>query len=311
MPATLRGGIVVIGNFDGLHPGHQAILAQAHQLARQHQTHVLVMTFEPHPMRVLRPDAPFHALMPTHLKLRGLNALGVSVVLAQRFNMAFSTLSAEAFIRDVLVGALGARAVVTGEGFVFGHGRSGSDATLRTAALSGAFDYVAVPLQTAGEERYASRGVRAAILSGAWADVHRLLGRPYGWMGTVIHGEKRGRTIGFPTANLMPPPVLWPAYGVYVVRAWDVAQPIPMDGVANWGVRPSFGVHKPLLEVHLPGREIDLYGRRLYVEWIAPIRAEQHFDGIEALCRQISQDCKTAQQILTERAPAVWPCAAA
>lgn len=310
VPGSLRGSVLAIGNFDGLHPGHLAIIERARERACQLGVPLAVMSFYPHPVRKFRGKDIHQQLMSVHVLLRRLRALGVDLALVQRFSDAFCHLKADCFVHEVLQGALAVRAVVTGQGFVFGHQRSGSEATLRAMQEAGMFEYHALPPVTMADgQAYASSAARKAVTAGEMQAAQQVLGREYGWMGRVIHGHKRGRTIGFPTANLMPPPGLRPPFGVYAVRVWDADLPKPeaMDGVANWGVRPSFGVHNPILEVHLPDRDIDLYGRRLYVEWVRKLRPEQRFENTQQLCQQIQLDCQQARQLLATHPVAAWP----
>ena len=298
-PDALKGGVVVIGNFDGLHRGHIAVLEQAREKAKTLNAPFVVLTFEPHPRRLFQPDSPELRLMSFADKARTLKALGVDAILAQRFNRAFSQLDAPAFMQQVLVDALGAQSVLTGEDFIFGHQRSGhAESLMQFSKAQQAFSYLPIsPVGNQDEGKFSSSKIREHLRQGEMRHVCAMLGRPYRWCRTVIHGDARGRTIGFPTANMLPPPLLLPRYGVYAVRGqWEgMAQ---AQGVANLGVRPSVDGERCLLEVHWFDVDADLYGQELCVEFIEHLRDEQHFDGIEALKDQIAQDCAQAKDAL-------------
>lgn len=300
VPAQLRGGVVAIGNFDGLHLGHMAVIDQMKQIAKATNGPTAIMTFEPHPRRYFNPNKQRSRVIPFHHKVRLLKAVGIDLVLAQRFNQSFSQLPAHDFVERVLIGALGARHVVTGDDFIFGYKRSGNVELLHDYANQGAFGYTAIEAVGEGQNGYSSSIIRQHIAAGEVGRAAAILGRPYDWIGRVVHGDKRGRTIGFPTANMVPVPVLLPQFGVYAVRAqlYDVPNAPMMPGVANLGTRPTVDGECPLLEVHLFDNEIDLYSKRLRVEFTSFIRPEQRFEGIDALQAQITQDCQNARKLL-------------
>lgn len=298
-PASLKGGVVVIGNFDGLHRGHLAVLEQAKQQSEDLAVPLIVMTFEPHPRRLFQPEAPELRLQSFSQKARQLKALGVDAILAQRFTRDFSQLAASAFMQQVLIGGLAAQCVMTGEDFIFGHQRSGHSDTLAAfAQKTGLFHYMPVaPVGNAGEGKFSSSKIREHLRQGEILHVNAMLGRPYTWQGRVIHGHKRGREMGFPTANIAPPAVMLPRFGVYAVRgSWDDMRGV--CGVANIGIRPTLGEDCPLLEIHWFDCQDDLYGKQITVEWIAFLREEHRFDGLDALKAQIAQDCVQAKEIL-------------
>jgi len=295
------GAVLAIGNFDGIHLGHQAIVAAACAQAELLGVRPALMTFEPHPRRYFQPEKQTLRLMPFHDKVRLLGEYGIECLIAQRFNAAFASLDAAAFIREVLIDGLGVSHVVTGEDFVFGRARSGDAGTLQQAAQdTGAFGYTALSLVgDAAQARYSSSAARGAIAHGEMEEAARILGRPYGWSSRVVHGDQRGRGLGFPTANLLPPPVLLPPVGVYAVRVQLDSAPEHMNGVANLGYRPTVGGTHLRLEIHLFDREMDLYSKRLRVEFWKFIRPEQTFEGTAALQQQITRDCQEARTVLS------------
>lgn len=291
-----QGAVVGIGNFDGVHLGHQRIIAQVVMQAKQRQCPAVILTFEPPPNQLFKPENGSQRIMSVRQKIQMLADLGIDWVIAQRFNRAFAALEAPEFIDAYLVQRLKAKAVITGSEFCFGAKRGGNAALL---AASDAFEYEPVmPLMQQGDSKLSSSQIRSAIEQGDMQQVAQALGRPYRWSARVGHGDKRGRTIGFPTANLHPPRLLLPRFGVYAVRACVTGTHLWMPAVANMGVRPTFGRHTPLLEVHVLAHEMDLYGKRLEVEFINYLREEQRFDGIEALKSQLQRDCEQAQEVM-------------
>jgi riboflavin kinase/FMN adenylyltransferase len=295
-PEHLRGGVVAIGNFDGLHAGHFALLHRLKAAAKTLGVPAILLTFEPHPRRYFQAQAPDLRLMSFAEKARKLKAFGIDAILAQRFNAAFSGLSAETFIQDVLAGALKARKVLTGDDFIFGHQRGGNAVMLRNTKE---FDYDTIaPVGNAGEGKFSSSKIREHLRQGEMALAANILGRPYGWPARpVLHGDKRGRTIGFPTANLLPPRLLLPRHGVYAVRAhWGDTS---AQGVANLGQRPTVNGQRVQLEVHLFDRDEALYGQKMAVDFVAHLRDEQRFDGLDALKAQIAHDSARAREALT------------
>lgn len=297
-PAHWQHGVVAIGNFDGLHLGHQAVIAQLMRAADAADAPPIILCFEPHPRRFFQPGSPRLRLMRLAEKVRQLEKMGVQAMLVQRFNRAFSELSAEAFIREVLVAAMQARIVMTGEDFMFGHRRTGNAQLLaQYAEQTGAFRYHPVaPVGNTGEGKYSSSKVREHLRQGEIALAAAMLGRPYRLCGRVIHGDQRGRTIGFPTANILPPPVLLPRLGVYAVRGEYCGK--PLAGVANLGCRPTVKGERIQLEVHWFDFNADLYGETLCVELVAHLRDEQRFDNLEVLKAQIAQDVQAARELL-------------
>jgi riboflavin kinase/FMN adenylyltransferase len=306
LPATLQGAAVAIGNFDGVHRGHQAVIAEAGQLAHAHGRPWAVLTFEPHPRNLFRPNDPPFRLTLLRAKARFIAEMGVDFMVALRFDRAFSSLSADEFIRHVLVEGFRAGQVVAGYDFVFGKGRAGNCELLLRAGRALGFDVTAVHAvrDEAGEVLSSSRA-RDALRRGDAAGACTILGRAPEIEGRVMRGDKRGRTLGFPTANISLRDHLRPAGGVYAVRAaiedenGDEGEILWRDGVANIGRRPTFGGEVEVLEVFLFDFAGDLYGRRLRVRLIEHLRHERRFDGIDSLRAQIAEDSLRARRILT------------
>lgn len=303
LPAAVRGGVVALGNFDGVHLGHQAVIGRALDLAKRLGAPAGVMTFEPHPRSVFSPDQPPFRLTPFRIKARLIEALSVDFLLMQHFDKAFAAHTAEDFIEEVLIKGLGVRAVVVGYDFCFGKGRAGSVEMLRGRSD---FETVSVDAQGGADgQTYSSNLIRQSLLDGKPDIAARLLGRPWEIEGRVETGDQRGRTIGFPTANLHLGDYMRPAIGVYAVRAGidQGADTIWHDGVANLGRRPTFEKQDVILEAHLFDFDGDLYGRHLRVALSGYIRAERKFDGLPALKAQIAEDCDTARALLSEVPP--------
>ena len=304
MPPELKGGVLSLGNFDGLHLGHQSVLKTAVDLARARGVPAGVMTFEPHPRLFFKPDQEPFLLSPFRIKARLIAALGLDYLFVQTFDREFSQRSAENFVEDILVGGLGVSQIVVGTDYVFGHQRKGNITLLQMLAAKHGFGVTSVgELSASGGARYSSTNVRNLLKDGRPADAASLLGRFWEIEGRVEHGDQRGRTIGFPTANLPYRDYLHPKKGVYAVRAGidHGAETVWHDGVANFGNRPTFDKTDTLLEVHLVDFNADLYTRHLRVALIDYIRPEQKFDGIEALKAQITKDSETARTLLAAR----------
>lgn len=286
---------VAIGNFDGVHRGHVAVIAAMRQAAEETGATPTVLTFEPHPRRFFAPTTPAFRITRLRDKLARLEQAGVAQVVMPRFNSAFATMPAEAFLEEVLHRQLGAKAVVTGENFAFGHQRRGDSALLRAWGAARGVTIITVPPVQVGGEICSSSTIRHALKAGEVARASTLLGYPYMLTGRVIHGAARGRTIGFPTANIaLPPDLLLPAHGVYAVRATIEGQVV--SGVANLGIRPTVSVdNRPSLEVHLFDFMQEIYGKMLEVQLVDKLRDEMKFAGIEALQKQIATDCEHAR----------------
>lgn len=296
MPPEWKGGVVALGNFDGVHRGHQALLAQAQKPAGALGAPLLALTFEPHPRGFFVPDTGPFRLTLAPAKTRLLAEHGVQAVLAQHFDAAFAALPAEAFVGDVLLRGLGARHVVCGYDFTFGARRSGNVERLRAEGKARGFGVTVLdPVMREGEI-YSSTRIREALRAGMVSEAAQLLGHPWEIEGTVELGDQRGRTIGFPTANVDLGQHLRPRFGVYAVRA--LVDGVWRDGVANLGRRPTFGKLKENFEVHLFDFAGDLYGKTLRVTMVDFIRPEMKFEGLDQLKAQIAADGEAARRIL-------------
>jgi riboflavin kinase / FMN adenylyltransferase len=300
----LLGAVVAIGNFDGVHRGHQAVVAAALERARGLKRPAAAVTFEPHPRRVLRPDEPLFRLTQAEAKLRLLAATGLDGVLVMTFDKALAALSAETFITKVLVERLALAGATIGFDFHFGKNRAGSPAFLAEMGRRLGFPVdVMPPLEDEGRP-VSSSVIRTALAAGRVVEAAELLGYPWFVTATVIHGDKRGRDLGYPTANMRLDPACGLKHGIYAVRVGLDGR--VYDGVANFGRRPTFGDGAPLLEVHLFDFSDELYGRTLDVAFIGWIRAELRFDGIEELIRHMDDDSRLARAVLA-RAGDVFP----
>jgi riboflavin kinase/FMN adenylyltransferase len=304
VPAHLRGGVVALGNFDGFHVGHQAVVGRALALAREKGVPALVATFDPHPARFFRPDAPPFLLTSIAQRFDLFEAIGMDGALAFPFDRAMAALGPERFIAEWLVDRLGATALVTGDDFTFGRDRAGNTAMLAHLARDRGMRAETIPAVEADGAIASSTRIREHLRAGEMAAAERLLTRPYTIAATVQHGDKLGRVIGYPTANLALGDYLRSAYGVYAVRG-RLADGRIFDGAANLGVRPQFDPPKELLEPYFFDFAEDLYGQSIEVELVEFLRPEAKFDGLDALTAQIGADCDQARQILAARASAL------
>lgn len=297
IPAHLRGSVMALGNFDGFHAGHQAVVGRAIERARAEGRPAIVATFDPHPVRLFRPDTPWFRLTTLDQRQALFAAAGADAMLVFAFTPAMAAMSAEEFA-TYLVRDMGAAGVVTGQDFTFGKAKSGSAATL--AELGAALGMIAeaVPAVTdATGEVVSSSRIRDALIAGDCAAATRLLTRPFAVQGIVQHGDKLGRTIGFPTANIDMGHYLRPAYGIYAVRGL-LPDGRVLDGAANLGIRPSFDPPKELLEPHFFDFAESLYDQQIEVQMIHYLRPEAKYEGLDPLIAQIAQDCADARQIL-------------
>ncbi len=301
LPPEARGAVVAIGNFDGVHLGHRALLAEGLRLAEGLDAPLGILTFEPHPRSVFRPQDPPFRLTPLRAKTHALEALGVAHLYVLHFDTAFAAETAEAFVRKILVEGLAARHVVVGQDFRFGHKRLGDAALLEALGRDFGFGVSALaPIAAEDGVIFSSSTIRRCLRDGQPAEAARLLGRPWQIEGRVEQGDERGRALGFPTANLGIDDYLVPALGVYAVRVMidEAEDGAWQTGVANLGRRPTVDGSRILLEVHLFDFAGDLYGRHLRVQLIDFLRREKKFDGLEGLRAQIAEDCRQARAIL-------------
>lgn len=297
LPVSARGATVAMGNFDGVHLGHRAVIEAA---ARAADAPLGIITFEPHPREVFRPEgAPFR-LMNAEARANRLARLGVQHLYELPFGPVLSGLTPDSFARDVLVDGLGVRHVTVGADFCFGKERAGNVQTLTDLGRQMGFGVTAVPLLGAGDAEYSSTAIRKALAEGRTRDAERMLGHWHRIEGEVIHGNKRGRDFGWPTANMRMEGLHLPRLGVYAVLVDVLTGPdrLSCRGVASLGVRPMFGRNAPNLEVHLFDFQGDLYGQHLSVALVEFLRDEEKFDSVETLIAQIQADADQARAIL-------------
>ncbi len=291
-----RGGVVALGNFDGFHAGHQAVVGRAIAIAKATGKPALVATFDPHPVRFFKPDVEPFRLTSLDQRQRLFGAAGADAMIVFPFNAELAALTAEQFVAQRLAGLSG---VVTGEDFTFGKARGGNVAILaELGARFGLKTEAVAPINEAGEIISSSR-IREAIKAGDCATATRLLTRPFAIEGVVQHGDKVGRTIGFPTANIALGSYLRPRYGIYAVKE-RLADGRVLDGAANVGIRPQFDPPKELLEPYFFDFDEDIYGQMIEVEFHAFLRGEAKFDSLQALTEQMAKDCDQARGILKD-----------
>ena len=296
VPPDARGATVALGNFDGVHLGHASVIRAAH--AARPDAPLAVLTFEPHPREIFRPDDPPFRLTLSAERADALAALGVNLLYELPFNHEFSLMPAEAFVTDVLHRGLGAQHLVSGQDFAFGHRRGGDTPYLARKAEALGMGLTLVPPVTDAQGPLSSTRIRRALQDGYPERATADLGRPWAIRGFVSHGDKRGRTIGFPTANVPLGRHLEPARGVYAVTV-RLADGVCHKGVANIGRRPTVNAGlESRLEVNLFDFSGDLYGQDITVALHAYIRAEEKFSGLEALKAQIVRDAETARRLL-------------
>ena len=297
VPSRLRGGIVALGNFDGFHKGHQAVVGRAVERARAEGRPALVATFDPHPVRYFRPDTPPFRLTSLNQRERLFADAGADAMIVFPFNATLASLTAEQFVVERLAGVAG---VVTGEDFTFGKGRGGNVDVLAELGSRHGFVAEAVAPVDDGIEAVSSSRIRDALQAGDCETATRLLTRPFAVEGVVQHGDKNGRKLGFPTANIDMASYLRPLYGIYAVRG-RLPDGTMRDGVANLGIRPTFDPPKELLEPFLFDFSGDLYGQTIEVEFHAFIRAEAKFDTLDALVSRMEHDSEIARSLLADR----------
>ncbi|GLQ78339.1 riboflavin biosynthesis protein [Mesorhizobium huakuii] len=299
LPADLRGGVVAIGNFDGVHRGHQAVLERALAEAVRRDVPALVLSFEPHPRKVFRPDLPLFVLTPPPMKARLLSLLGFAALVEQPFTRDFAALSAEAFVTDVLERTLGITHAVTGFDFHFGKDRQGGPAYLMAAGERHGFGVTLVDaFRDEGAEVVSSSRIRALLCDGGVAEAAGLLGYRFTVESEVVGGQQLGRTLGFPTANMRLPAEATLKEGIYAVR-FRRADGTLHDGVASFGRRPTVDDNgAPLLETFVFDFSGDLYGETCEVSFFGFLRSETKFDGLDALVVQMKRDEAEARALL-------------
>lgn len=298
-PQSSRGAVVALGNFDGVHLGHREILTQCIASARAYGVPAAVMTFEPHPREFFSKSRNRLRLCGFRRKIEIMERLGIETLFLVRFNQAFSSLSAEAFVDDVLHRQLAVKHVVTGYNFAFGKARLGDTDFLSLRGHHLGFGYTACPpVEDADAQVISSSAIRQLLSEGNIRKATALLGAPYCIEGRVRKGEQRGRTLGFPTANIALNRLFKPRLGVYAVRVTFEGESQAYEGVANIGIKPTFSGNEALLEVHIFDMNRDLYGVCVRVECVEFIRDERRFESVEALKEQIAHDCQHAKERL-------------
>ncbi len=299
LPDALKGGVVAIGNFDGVHRGHQSVLKRALEIARERGVPALVLTFEPHPRTVFKPDRPVFRLTPAPMRARLLEALGFNAVIEYPFDRAFSQRSADEFVHSILIDWLHASEVVTGFDFHFGHDRQGGPAFLMNAGSHYGFGVTLIDaFRDENTEVISSSRIRALLAEGDVAQAAGLLGYRYTVEAPVIGGEKLGRTLGFPTANMQLPAEVSLRAGIYAVR-FRTTDGVIRDAVASYGRRPTVMDNgAPLLETFVFDFSGDLYGQICSVSFFGYLRPELKFDGLDPLVAQIRKDEDEARALL-------------
>ncbi len=299
VPDACKGAMVAIGNFDGVHRGHQALIAQARALADERAAPLGILAFEPHPQEFFRPSPESFRLTPFRTKARLLAQNGVDLLFALPFDAQMAAKSAQDFVLDVLIEGLGVGCVMVGSDFQFGKGRAGNATVLAYMGEMEDFGvHIIEPVLENGSEKISSTHIRAALKAGKPEEAAKLLGHFWSVEARVEHGDARGRTIGVPTANMRLVDCLHPAFGVYAVRAtlYEDDKPVSRhDGVANFGIRPMYESKEPLLETYLFDFSGDLYGKHLAVEFVHYIRGEAKLEGLDALKVQIAKDSHAAR----------------
>ena len=299
VPGALRGAVIALGNFDGFHRGHQAVAGEAIGWAKAEGRPSIIATFDPHPVRHFRPDVPPFRLTTLEQRQELYLAAGATAMLVFHFDAALAGTSAEDFIRAILLDRFGAHGVVTGGDFTFGRGAKGNVELLRTLGSElGLQSRVVEPVANGGEVVSSSR-IRQALRDGDPQLAARLLTRPFAIRGIVEHGDKRGRTIGYPTANVTIDNYLRPKYGIYAVTGRLLATGQVLHGAANIGIRPQFEPPKELLEPYFFDFSGDLYGQEIEVAFHHFLRGEAKFDSLEALIAQMDKDCAEARRLLS------------
>ncbi|GAA3786646.1 bifunctional riboflavin kinase/FAD synthetase [Qipengyuania pelagi] len=298
VPESLRGAIIALGNFDGFHLGHQAVAKEAIDWARSEGRPAIIATFDPHPVRFFRPDVPPFRLTTLEQRQELYLAAGATAMLVFHFDGELAGTSAEDFITQVLLDRLGAHGVVSGEDFTFGQGAKGNVALLQGfGAEHGLMSRTVGAVIDDGRAISSSR-VREALREGDPEEAARLLTRPFAVRGVVQHGDKRGREIGYPTANLTLETYLRPKYGIYAVTGRILATGQELKGAANVGMRPQFEPPKELLEPYFFDFAGDLYGQEIEVAFHHFLRGEAKFDTLDELTEQMARDCDEARRLL-------------
>jgi riboflavin kinase/FMN adenylyltransferase len=297
VPAALRGAVVAIGNFDGVHRGHRHLIGIAEEEAHRAGRPAAVLTFEPHPQAFFWPDVPHFRLTPDPVKLAVLERIGLDGVFVRHFDAALAAMSAADFVQNLITRELGVAGVVAGHDFHFGRRREGTPAVLESLCAEAGLSCTIVSAVEEAGEPVSSSAIRSALSEGDVSRANHLLGYRWFVAGEVRHGDKRGRTLGFPTANIALDPACGLRHGIYAVRAALGGGEV-REGVASFGRRPTFDDGAPLLETYLFDFAGDLYARSLEVEFVAFIRSEERFASAEALVLRMNEDAREARAML-------------
>ncbi|WP_095012433.1 bifunctional riboflavin kinase/FAD synthetase [Tsuneonella mangrovi] len=301
LPEPLRGAVIALGNFDGFHLGHQAVAGEAIRWAHAEGRPSIIATFDPHPVRYFKPDVPPFRLTTLEQRQELYLAAGATAMLVFHFDAELANTTAEDFVKVLLAERLGAAGVVTGEDFTFGKGRAGNRQRLVELGAECGIEARAVPPVMDSGAPVSSSRVREALQAGDCETASRLLTRPFAIRGVVGHGDKRGREIGYPTANLTIESYLRPRFGIYAVTGKVLATGQELLGAANIGVRPTFDPPKELLEPYFFDFSGDLYGQEIEVGFHRFLRPEAKFDSLDDLIAQMDKDCDEAREALSAR----------
>jgi riboflavin kinase / FMN adenylyltransferase len=299
MPETLMHPVVAIGNFDGMHWGHRQLIDQAIAMASRTATPAAILTFEPHPRSFFQANKPFFRLTSPEQKARLAETFGLNGLITLSFNADLAALSAETFMRDILVGKLGISGAIVGYDFHFGKGRAGSPEALKAFGSNHGFETAILKPQEKDGEIVSSSLIRQLLSEGDVARANAMLGHIWGIAAEVRHGDKRGRLLGYPTANLHLDPAVTLKHGIYAVRA--SVDGVSYPAVASFGRRPTFDDGAPRLEVHLFDVSLNLYGKMMDVDFVGYIRSELKFNGVEPLIQQMNQDSLIARKLLASK----------
>lgn len=298
IPQSAKNAVIVIGNFDGLHLGHQALLNEARAIANKLGRPLGLLTFEPHPRRLFHPDEPPNRLTPKAQKAKRLKANGVNFLYSLPFDWDFASQTADDFIQNILIKSLNATHIIVGFDFKFGQLRKGTPETIKSAGLNVT---VLDEIKGKNNENYSSSHVRQLIRHGKIEQANAILGWDWEITGTVFKGDQRGRELGYPTANMKLDEYIHPAYGIYACFARLDNEDNWMMGATNIGIRPMFEVPTAQVETFIFDFDKEIYGERLHIRPVQRLRGEAKFDSLEALVEQMDKDCEQARKVLTSR----------